>query len=329
VCPWLQLSGASPIIEVMHPRVGIWRVATLASLLAIASLLAHAGIIDDVRVQVGQNNFSAAEGELRDYHAHHGVTPEYVEAYSWVARGAVSLKQWNQAANYARETRTLSEQLLAKQKLDSEPHLPIALGAAYEVQAQSLAETGKRTEATSLLRAALAKYGNTSIAARLQKNLNLISLVGQPAPTLQATQYLGAKPPTLASLKGSPVLLFFWAHWCGDCKAEVPIIARLKQEFASSGLAVIGPTQLYGYAAQGNDATPAQERTYIESVRQRYYTSLPDMPVPLSKQNFNTYGASTTPTLVILNRAGQVAMYHPGAMPYAELRAAVEKVATR
>jgi thioredoxin-related protein len=49
--------------------------------------------------------------------------------------------------------------------------------------------------------------------------------------------------------------------------------------------------------------------------------------VPLSKQNFNAYGASTTPTLVVLNRAGQVAMYHPGAMPYDELRAAVEKAA--
>jgi len=144
------------------------------------------------------------------------------------------MKQWSQATNYARQTRNLSDQLLAKQKLDSEPHLPIALGAAYEVQAQSLAATGKRTEATALLRSALVKYGNTSIRARLQKNLNLISLVGQPAPALQATQFLGSKPATLASLKGSPVLLFFWAHWCADCKAEVPIIARLKQEFASS-----------------------------------------------------------------------------------------------
>jgi thiol-disulfide isomerase/thioredoxin len=161
----------------------------------------------------------------------------------------------------------------------------------------------------------------------LQKNLNLLALVGQPAPPLQAIQYLGPKPPTLASLKGSPVLLFFWAHWCVDCKAEVPIIARLRQEFGSQGLVVIGPTKLYGYAAQGADAAPAQERTYIESVRARYYSSLQDMPVPLSKQNFNAYGASTTPTLVVLNRAGQVAMYHPGAMPYDELRAAVEKAA--
>jgi thiol-disulfide isomerase/thioredoxin len=125
------------------------------------------------------------------------------------------------------------------------------------------------------------------------------------------------------------VLLFFWAHWCGDCKAEVPIIARLRQELAPEGLVVIGPTQLYGYAAQGADATPAAERAYIEAVRARYYSSLQDMPVPLSKQNFDAYGASTTPTLVVLNRAGQVAMYHPGALSYDDLRSALQKVVDR
>src|ERR1019366_6602137 len=235
------------------------------------------------------------------------------------------------------ETRVLSEQQLTQQptqtktkrKLDAEPHLPIALGAAYEVLAQGLAEKGQPAKAVSLLRSALARYGDTSIRARLQKDLNLLTLVGQPAPPLEVTQYLGPKPPALASLKGSPVLLFFWAHWCGDCKAEVPVIARLQQEFGPQGLVVIGPTQLYGYAAQGTNAGPDQERAYIESVRTRYYASLQDMPVPLSKRNFNAYGASTTPTLVVLNRAGQVAMYHPGAMPYDELRSAVQKAVGR
>jgi len=288
---------------------------------------ASAGIVDDVRVQVGENSYSAAESELRDYRARHGVTPEYVEAWSWMARGAAAMQQWTQASGYALQTRKLAEQTLVKQKLDSEPHLPIALGAAYEVQAQALAATGKRPEALALLRGALARYANTSIQARLQKNVNVITLVGRPAPALEAAQYLGTRPPALASLKGSPVLLFFWAHWCADCKAEIPIIARLRQDLSSSGLAVIGPTQYYGYAKQGIDAAPAEEKTYIESVRQRYYAPLSDMPVPLSKRNFNVYGASTTPTLVLVNRAGQVAMYHPGAMSYAELRAEIEKAA--
>jgi thiol-disulfide isomerase/thioredoxin len=298
-------------------------------LLDVVPIHAQADLIVDIRTQLAQNSFSGAVSELKNFKGQHGVTSEYLEARSWMARAAASAKQWDQAAAYASETRRLCEQQLTKRKLDAEPHLPIALGAAYEVLAQALAEKGQHAQAVSLLRSALARYGNTSIRARLQKNLNLLALVGQPAPLLQVTQYLGPKPPTTAVLKGSPVLLFFWAHWCVDCKAEVPIIARLRQEFAPAGLVVIGPTQLYGYAAQGADATPEQERAYIESVRARYYASLQDMPVPLSKQNFNAYGASTTPTLVVLNRAGQVAMYHPGALSYDELRSAVQKAVAR
>ena len=314
--------------------MGRWETACAAIALCVVlyvPMVAQADLIGDVRTQLAQNSLSAAESELRAYKAQHGATPEYLEALSWMARGAAAMKQWDQAAAYASETRSLSEQQLAttKRRLDSEPHLPIALGAAYEVLAQTTAEKGQPARAASLLRSALTRYADTSIRARLQKNLNLIALVGQPAPPLQVTQYLGPKPPALASLKGSPVLLFFWAHWCVDCKAEVPVIARLRQEFASDGLVVIGPTQLYGYAAQGADAAPEQERAYIESVRARYYASLQDMPVPLSKQNFNAYGASTTPTLVVVNRAGQVAMYHPGALSYDDLRSAVQKAVAR
>ncbi|HKM46501.1 MAG TPA: redoxin domain-containing protein [Terriglobales bacterium] len=312
-------------------RIQRARSLLVAGLLFCISLPAQADLIVDVRVQLAQNSFSAAESELSAYKAQHGVTPEYLEALSWMARAYASTGQWDQATTYARDIGQDCERQLAayKRKLEAEPHLPIALGAAYEVLSQSLAEKGQRTEAIRLLRSALTRYGNTSIRTRLQKNLNLLALAGQPAPPLQVTQYLGPKPPALASLKGSPVLLFFWAHWCVDCKAEIPIIASLRQEFAPAGLVVIGPTQLYGYAAQGADASPAQERAYIESVRQRYYASLQDMPVPLSKQNFDAYGASTTPTLVVLNRAGQVAMYHPGAISYEELRATLQKVVAR
>jgi len=300
---------------------------TLSAIFVCLSAVAQADLIDEVRSELARNAFTSAESDLVRYKAQHGATPEYLEALSWMARGAAANQQWDKASAYASETRTLSEQQLAERKLDAEPHLPIALGAAYEVLAQGMAEKGQQAAAVRLLRSALAHYGATSIASRLQKNLNLLLLVGRPAPVLEAVQYLGPKPPSLASLKGSPVLLFFWAHWCGDCKAEVPIVARLRQEFAPQGLVVIGPTQLYGYAAQGADATPAQERQHIDAVRQRYYASLLDMPVPLSQKNFKTYGASTTPTLVVLNRAGQVSMYHPGALVYEDLRAAIEKAA--
>jgi thiol-disulfide isomerase/thioredoxin len=243
-----------------------------------------------------------------------------------MARAALSARDYDQASAYAKQTKAMALEQLKQRALDAEPHLPLALGAAIEVQSQTLAARGQRTQAVATLQTALRTYGNTSIRARLQKNLNLLGFEGKAAPELRGEQFLGAKPPVLAQLKGSPVLLFFWAHWCGDCKAEAPIITQLRSEFAPKGLTVIGPTRLYGYTAQVENASPSDELAYIDAVRHRFYGGLLDMPVPISKYNFDVYGASTTPTLVLLDRTGKVAMYHPGALPYAELRAEIEKV---
>ncbi|MGH9496400.1 MAG: redoxin domain-containing protein [Candidatus Sulfotelmatobacter sp.] len=288
---------------------------------------AWAGIVDNVRIALEQNNFSVAEAQLNAYRNQHGVDGEYIEGLSWMGRAALDARQYDQAAEYAKQTKTLALEQLKKRPLDAEPHLPLALGAAFEVQAQVLAARGAKPQAVALIESALKTYGNTSIGERLQKNLNVLALQGTVGPALKSDQFLGSALPAAAELKGSPVLLFFWAHWCADCKAEAPIIAQLRSEFASRGLKVIGPTRYYGYTARLEHAPQAQELKYIEAVRQRFYSGLLDMPVPIGKYNFDKYGASTTPTLVLLDRAGKVAMYHPGALPYAELRAEIEKVA--
>jgi thiol-disulfide isomerase/thioredoxin len=290
---------------------------------------AWAGIVEDVRGALANNSFVAAQMFLKTYRAKNGVTPEYVDAYSWQARAALSNKDYDQATTFAKETQALVAEQLKTRKLDSEPHLPLALGAALEVRAQALAATNQQAQAVALLRTALQTYGATSLHARLQKNLNLIAFQGKLAPALKADEFLGSKPPALAQLKGSLVLLFFWAHWCGDCKAEAPIITQLRSEFAPKGLTVLGPTRLYGYTAQVENAPSKDELAYIDLVRKHFYGGLLDMPVPISKYNFDTYGASTTPTLVLLDREGKVAMYHPGALSYDELRAQIEKVVAR
>jgi cytochrome c biogenesis protein CcmG/thiol:disulfide interchange protein DsbE len=295
------------------------------AILLLLSSLAFADIVNDVRTALAQRNFAAADSQLKTYRARHGVDPEYLEALSWTAREALDANQLDQADAAAKQTETLARELLRKRSLDAEPHLPIALGAALEVQAQVLAAHGLNAQASALLRHALVSYGNTSISPRLHKNLNLLSLTSQPAPALTTSEYLGTRPVPLSQLKGSPVLLFFWAHWCGDCKYEGPIISRLSAEFAPKGLTIVAPTQLYGYAAKGEDAKPKDEIAYIGQVWAHYYPGLQSVPVPISKANFTNYGASTTPTLVLVDRKSRVALYHPGLMQYEELRSAIEK----
>jgi thiol-disulfide isomerase/thioredoxin len=303
------------------------RSISLTALLALASLSAAGQVIGDVREAIADRDFAHAEKYIQNYRAKNGVTPELLEALSWLGRGELDANQYDQAERSAAETRKLALQELARRGMDDERHLPIALGASIEIHAQVLAARGARGEAIVFLRRELAAYRNTSIATRIQKNINLLSLEGKPAPALDVTQWLGAKPVPLSQLKGHPVLLFFWAHWCGDCKAEVPELARLVAQYQSKGLVLIGPTQHYGYAAGRDDASRDEETRYIDAVRNRYYSALPAMSVPVSEENFQRFGASTTPTLVLVDRQGIVRLYHPGAMLYPQLASKLAEVA--
>jgi thiol-disulfide isomerase/thioredoxin len=296
----------------------------LVAFVLLLTASAFGGIVDDVRQSLAQANFSGAESQLKSYKEAKGITPEYLEALSWLGRVALSMQQYTQADDYAKQTLALAAPVLKKHPINSDEQMATAIGAALEVQAQSLAGRGQKAQGVGLLRRALVTYGGTSIAPRIHKNINLLTFIGQPAPALHGAEFLGMRAPSLAELKGTPVLLFFWAHWCMDCKGESPILARLHSEFKD--LTIIAPTQRYGYAAGGENATPQAELAYIRKVWEQYYAGLQNAPVPVSKENFNMYGSSTTPTLVLIDRSGKIAYYHPGAVMYDELRAAIERV---
>lgn len=284
------------------------------------------GLILQMKGTAAAPDLAEARQAVNRYRQVHGDTPESLEAYSWLARTEWQAGALQSAYEDAQQTQRLCESVLKTRQLDAEPHLPTALGAVLEVQAQVLDAKHQKTEAVALLESALRQWGSTSIAARLRKNLNLLTLTGKPAPSLKMSDWIGTRPPALSALKGKPVLLFFWADWCADCKAEAPVLARVASEFEPKGLVVIGPTKLYGIAAGGEDATPQQEKQFIERVFARYYSAIPAVAVPLDSQNFDIYGASTTPTLVLIDRRGIVRLYHPGNITEEELRRAVQAV---
>jgi len=303
--------------------MNLWRVAWLALWLCQVALAAGGDIAADVRAASASRNFALAEREIQSYRATVGVTPEMLEALSWLARATLDDKQYDRADAYATETRQLSLDLLKRTGKGDAP-LATALGAAIEVHAQALAARSRRAEAIAFLKTERDTWAGTPLAPRIQKNLNLLTLEGKPAPALDISHWVGTRPLSLAALKGHPVLLFFWAHWCSDCKAEIPILAKLMATYGPKGLVLVGPTQLYGYTAAG-DATPETEVRYIDRVRRQFYAPLGSMSAPLSAENFQRYGCSTTPTLVLLDTAGIVRLYHPGALGYDALASQVKR----
>jgi thiol-disulfide isomerase/thioredoxin len=288
----------------------------LLALVALLSAPAFANLVTDVRVALSHDDLPLASELVRSYRAANGVTSETLEGMSWVARGQLAAKRYDDAEKSASEVYRLAVGETKKRSLDRDPSLASALGASIEVEANILGAHNQRTEAVAYLQDQLKTFYATSIRTRIQKNLNLLTLEGKPAPALEKV--------TLA--KGKPALVFFWAHWCGDCKAEGPILERIKAEFEPKGLVIVAPTQKYGYVAAGEDAPPDVELRYIEQIRRERYAGLITTPAPVSEENFRRYGASTTPTLVLIDRSGIVRLYHPGAMTYEDLRARVEKI---
>ncbi len=278
-------------------------------------------------VQALQNgDLASASALVGQYRRLNGDTPEALEAFSWLARGELASGDTAKAVNDAKEIEHAAQTSLSTRKLDSEPHLPLALGAAYEIRAEALSKQGQRTEALQMLRHGLITWRGTSLVDRLQKNINLLTLQGRPMPLLRETVFIGAKPANPNAWHGKPLLLFFWAHWCADCKAEVPIISRLAAEFEPKGLVVLAPTRLYGYTADDDNAPPAKEQAFIEKVFEKYYAGIPNAAVPLDSGNFERFGASTTPTILLIDRRGIVQLYHPGVIEEGELRAAIEQI---
>lgn len=281
-------------------------------------------VVGRVQMALKAGDLKLAEDLANQYHRLNGYTPEALLALGWAARGELAARQVDQADATAREIFQNAEKALAARAIDAEPYLPLALGTAYEVQAEVLFAKGQRPAALQLLQKAALKWHGTSLDDRLEKNINLLTLRGQPMPLLREAEWIGKKPAPLPSLRGKVVLLFFWAHWCSDCKAEAPVLAQLGTELKARGFVIVAPTRRYGYTRDNDHASAAEETPFITKVFEHYYAAIPTEGIPVDRGNFERYGASTTPTLVLIDRRGIVRMYHPGVMSEEELRGAIE-----
>ncbi|MGK2858438.1 MAG: TlpA disulfide reductase family protein, partial [Thermoanaerobaculia bacterium] len=133
----------------------------------------------------------------------------------------------------------------------------------------------------------------------------LLTLEGQPAPEI------GGR---LEGLRGRPVLLYFFAEWCGDCKAQAPTLERVWSRYRDRGLAMVAVTRPYD-----DEMSPEAEKAKVDTRWKEDYDGLPDVPVVVDTEAMIRYGGSATPTFALVDRKGFVRLYAPTRLSEVEL----------
>ena len=278
-----------------------------------------ADLVRFVRLKISAGDLATGQAMAEDYRKTTGVDEEYLNAIGWIARGAEMLDR----PEIAQEALTV----LHREIPSETPAMLTPYGAAIEVQGRLIQASEGRGAAIRFFENQLAVAKAPSLRSRISKNINLLSMEGHPAPALDGTDFVGAAPPpTLASLRGKPVLLFFFAEWCGDCKAQAASLARVWEKYKPLGLELIAATRLYSSPTDEKPMTPPEEKAKVEKVWKENYKGLEDVPIAIGTDLMVRYGASATPTFALVDREGVVRSYSPTRLSEAELSRRIAEV---
>jgi thiol-disulfide isomerase/thioredoxin len=273
-----------------------------------------------IRYKISAGDLASAESILEYHRAEKGEDGDYLLGLAWVARGAALTGDWKAASAYAASGRTLAESKL-KSPADYEANREAVylLGTSIEVEAQALVASGKKAEAIRFLEESsrAQEKGPYNLRARIWKRRNLIELEGKTAPPVRAEDHVGAEPPSLESLRGKPVVLYFWWEACGDCKMQAASFRRTVEKYLPKGVAFVAPTRFYS-----DDR--GEERQKIEKAWKETYGLADTVSAPISEEVMLRYGVSATPTFVFVDRKGAVVRYSPTRMTEARLASTIE-----
>ncbi len=132
-------------------------------------------------------------------------------------------------------------------------------------------------------------------AADALRDGDMKKLMFAEAKPLPALGLIGLddEPRGLAEFKGKWVLVNFWATWCPPCRAEMPGLGRLQNEFGGAEFEVVT-------VATGRNPVPAIEKFFADA-EVGHLTALRDPKADLA----HSLGIMGLPVTLILNPEGE------------------------
>jgi cytochrome c biogenesis protein CcmG/thiol:disulfide interchange protein DsbE len=141
--------------------------------------------------------------------------------------------------------------------------------------------------------------------------------VGSSAPAFTLARLDGAGSVSLASLRGRPVVLNFWASWCTPCKTEAQVLEQDWLRYRSKGVVFVG----IDYHDLSSDA-----RTFVDA----HGLTFP-MLADGSGAVTGSYGISQVPETYVIDANGTIVAHLAGPINdsdfASQFRAALKEVA--
>jgi thiol-disulfide isomerase/thioredoxin len=157
-------------------------------------------------------------------------------------------------------------------------------------------------------------------AAMTDDGDNSTALNGKIAPAFTLPDLKG-NDVSLSSYKGRPLVVDFWATWCGPCKVEIPWFEKLHDQYASQGLEIIGVS-----TDDLDNDDPAKLFTEKRDIADFVAKMHMNYPVLLGADAVeDRYGIDAMPTTFFIDRRGKIVASTIGLAPRDEIEANIKK----